>query len=233
MQDRENDRIAAAVPVEAEDGAARARKGRRKKGKAKKSFLREVMEWIESLAAAVVIVLIITNFLFTLIRVDGKSMYPTLDNGERLFVTVADVKFAGAIHRDDVVICHYPGRTSKFLGIITQPTLFVKRVVAVPGDTVYRKGGVNYVVYTNDAGETVTEALDADVLHYGADYDPVTLGKNEYFVVGDNRGNSHDSRDWNGWDYDASNDVGPITLDMIVGHVRSVIWPLGAIRGVK
>ena len=62
------------------------------------------------------------------------------------------------------------------------------------------------------------------------DYDPYVLGENEYFVVGDNRYNSHDSRDWK--DDDPDMDVGPITKDMIVGHVRQVIWPLGNWRAV-
>ena len=91
---------------------------------------------------------------------------------------------------------------------------------------------------TNEAGETieVDEMLDE---RYGAyfpngssdDYEPYTLGENEYFVVGDNRYNSHDSRDWN--DAQPNRDVGPITDDMIVGRVRSVIWPLSSIRTVK
>lgn len=199
------------------------------KKKRKKSFWREVGEWAASLLAAVVIVLLIQNFLFTLIRVDGNSMYDTLLNGERLFVTVADVKFGSGVDRGAVVICHYPNRGR---------TYFVKRVVAVPGDTVYRENGVTHVVYEteNDGGETVTvdEPLDAEFVSvfYNPenDYEPYVLGEDEYFVVGDNRGNSHDSRDWN--DSDPSKDVGPITKDMIVGRVRYVIWPLSEIRSV-
>lgn len=199
------------------------------KKKRKKSFWREVGEWAASLLAAVVVVLLIQNFLFTLIRVDGNSMYDTLLNGERLFVTVADVKFGSGVDRGAVVICHYPNRGR---------TYFVKRVVAVPGDTVYRENGVTHVVYEteNGGGDTVTvdEPLDAEFVSvfYNPenDYEPYVLGEDEYFVVGDNRGNSHDSRDWN--DSDPSKDVGPITKDMIVGRVRYVIWPLSEIRSV-
>ena len=128
-----------------------------------------------------------------------------------------------------MVICHYPNRGR---------TYFVKRVVAVPGDTVYRENGVTHVVYEteNGGGETVAvdEPLDAEFVSvfYNPenDYEPYVLGEDEYFVVGDNRGNSHDSRDWN--DSDPSKDVGPITKDMIVGRVRCVIWPLSEIRSV-
>lgn len=197
--------------------------------KEKKSFWQEVREWIVSLVAAVVIVLFLQNFVFTLIRVDGSSMNSTLLDGERLFVTVFDAKF-GDVNRGDVVICHYPNRGRTF---------FVKRVVAEPGDMVYRSMGVTHVVYetTDENGEiiTVDEALDAQYVSIffnpENDYEPYTLGEEEYFVVGDNRGNSHDSRDWN--DSDPSRDVGPITKDMITGHVRYVLWPLSEIRAVE
>ena len=188
--------------------------------KRKKSFRRELGEWISSLVTAVVVVLLLQSFLFTLIRVDGDSMNPTLLDKERLFVTVYDVKF-GEIERGDVVICRYPdrGRTS-----------FVKRVVALPGDTVYRADNVTHVVYETADG-SVDEALDEGTPFSDPDYAPYVLGENEYFVVGDNRYYSHDSRDWN--DNDPSRDVGPITRDMITGHVRSVIWPPSAIRTVE
>ena len=194
----------------------------------KKKVWKEIREWIVSLAVALLAVMVIRMFLFTLIRVDGHSMDPTLADGERLFVTVADVKF-GDVERGDVVICHYPNRGW---------TNFVKRVVAVPGDTVYRENGVTHVVYsvkTAVGTEIYDEELDPSkgyiLLGAGPDYEPYVLDEDEYFVEGDNRYNSHDSRDWN--DTSPSNDVGPITKDMIVGHVRHVIWPLGSIREVK
>ncbi len=196
--------------------------------KKKKSFWQELREWIFSLIAALAIVLVLQNFAFTLIRVDGASMNPTLVDCERLFVTVYDVKF-GDVERGDVVICHYPNRGRTF---------FVKRVVAVPGDTVYRYMGVTHVVYetTDENGQTITvdEPLDNQYVsifyNLNNDYEAYTLGADEYFVVGDNRGNSHDSRDWN--DSDPSRDVGPITKDMITGHVRCVFWPLNEIRPI-
>ena len=211
------------------ENAIEEEKDTRKGKKQKKSFWRELGEWVVSLAAAVVIVLIIQNFLFTLIRVDGDSMNTTLWDGERLFVTVADVKF-GTVDRDSVVICHYPNRGRTF---------FVKRLVGLPGDTVYRENGVTHIVYetVDENGETITvdNPLDAEFvsIFYNPDndYEPYVLADDEYFVVGDNRGNSHDSRDWN--DSDASRDVGPITKDMLVGRVRCVIWPFDSIRGVE
>ena len=194
----------------------------------KKRILKEIREWIVSIAVALLVVALLRAFVFTLIRVDGESMQPTLLNGERLFVTVYDAKF-GSVERGDVIICHYPNRGRDH---------FVKRVVGIPGDSVYRENGVTHVVYTvqTEAGAEIRdEALDPNTAvspyRFSPDYAAYVLGADEYFVVGDNRGNSHDSRDWN--DTDPSRAVGPITKDMITGHVRTVIWPLNEIRTVE
>ena len=206
--------------------------GKKGKQKVKKSWKQELKEWIVALGTAIIIVVIIQSFLFRIIRVDGQSMETTLHDGERLFVNVMEVKFKDSIPRDSIVICNYPNRYTSVLGIRFK-TYFVKRLVGVPGDTVYRENGVTHVVYTDEGGNEVDEALDDRfALYYIAgspdDYAPYTLGEDEYFAVGDNRYDSHDSRDWN--DSDDANDVGPITKDMVVGRVREVIWPLSAIR---
>lgn len=197
-----------------EDQQAQADADAERRAKLKQTAKKEIREWIVALVSALVVVLLVRAFLFTVIRVDGSSMYPTLINDERLFVTVADVKL-GYVERGDVVICHYPNRGR---------TYFVKRVVGVPGDKVCRYNGVTYV-----NGEPLDPLGLAAEARY--DYDEYTLGEDEYFCVGDNRYDSHDSRDWN--DGDVSRDVGPISGDMLVGKVRHVIWPLNAIRAVE
>lgn len=207
----------------------------KKNKKVKKTWLQELKEWVWALVSAIVIVVVLQSFLFCIIRVEGQSMETTLHDGERLFVNVAEVKFQKDIERNSIVICHYPNRTNKLLGIIPVKTNFVKRLVAVPGDVVYRENGVTHVVYEED-GQEVDVALDERYAMYylnGSpdDYEPYTLGEDEYFAVGDNRYNSHDSRDWR--DSDNANDVGPITKDMVVGRVREVIWPLNNIRAAK
>ena len=224
MEDRQN--------VNLEQPEENANKGKKK---VKKTWQQELKEWVVALGTAVLIVLVLQSFLFRIIRVDGESMESTLHDGERLFVNVATVKFNKSIPRDSIVICNYPNRYTKVLGVKFN-TYFVKRLVGVPGDTIYRKNGVTHVVYTDDDGQTVDEALDDRYALYfinGSpdDYDNYVLGEDEYFAVGDNRYNSHDSRDWN--DSDDSNDVGPITKDMVVGRVQEVIWPLNHIRATK
>ena len=195
------------------------------KVKPKIDWKKELREWVVSIAVALLVVFIIRNFLFEIIRVDGDSMYDTLHNNERLYVDVLNVRLHG-VERGNIVICHYPNRGA---------TNFVKRCVGVPGDVIYRENQVTHVVYEKD-GQQVDEMLDE---RYGSyfpggssdDYEPYTLGENEYFVVGDNRYNSHDSRDWN--DSQPNGDVGPITGDMIVGRVRNVIWPLSRFQSVE
>ena len=212
------------VNEEQAEAPVKGKKG--KKGKEKKDWKTELREWVVALGVALIVVFVIQSFLFRIIRVDGQSMETTLHNGERLFVNVAEVKFSEIVPRNSIVICHYPNR-----GL----TYFVKRVVAIPGDTVYRENGVTHVVYDQD-GETFDVPLDERLgLYYLSgspdDYEPYTLGDDEYFCVGDNRYNSHDSRDWN--DSDDSNDVGPISKKMIIGRVREVIWPLNSIRAAE
>ena len=220
----------------------------------------EIKDWGLSILIAVVAVMLLKTFIGIPIRVDGHSMDSTLGDGERLLVTAYDVNIYNGLEKGDVVICHYPGRTTERLGFITLRTDFVKRIVGMPGDTVKRVKGVTYingkaldprggrsVSYTYEKAEDGTLTYFAngrpidiayeDTLRYNFDYE-YTLGKDEYFVVGDNRYNSHDSRAWNGPDLyyyqtnDPSGHVGPVKKDDITGHVRAVIWPLDLIRGI-
>lgn len=176
-----------------------------KKEKVKKTPAQEIREWIVTLAAAIVIALVVREFIFEPVRVDGSSMANTLVDGEVMFVTKPEY-FMGDPERFDVVICHYPDRGN---------TNFVKRVVGIPGDTVEIKNGYLYV-----NGEMYEEPY----ITHRPDYTlaPYTVPEGMYFVLGDNRSNSNDSHL-----------VGPISRDMIVGHVRSVILPLDNWRTIE
>ena len=173
---------------------------------------KEIREWLISLATAVVVVMLIRTFLFTIIRVDGPSMSDTLLDGDKLFVTVADMKANGP-DRFDVVICKYPGRRDNY----------VKRVIGLPGETLEVKKGVLYI-----DGEAIEEPFLSDLRTERFDkisnnFGPIVIGEGEYFVMGDNRDNSNDSRN-----------VGVITEEMVIGKVRQIIWPLnrfGAVAG--
>ena len=195
-----------------------------KKDKPKKTLKQEILSWVYTLAAALVIVIIIRTFFFEPIRVDGQSMCNTLQDGDVVLVTKPEY-WDGEYTRGDVIICRYPNRNEKssfslggsFELTFTNHTLFVKRLVGLPGDKVEFRSGVLYI---ND--EMVDESAIDVYIPSSRSYGPRTLGADEYFVVGDNRGNSNDSRA-----------VGPISEDMIVGHVSLVLWPLSNFGTVK
>lgn len=186
-----------------------------KKGKEKKpvNVKKEILSWILTLGAAVIIALVIRTFLFEPVRVDGHSMDDTLANGEIMFVTKPEY-LTGDPQPGDVVICHYPDRGN---------TNFVKRVVGVPGDTLMF---VDNVLIRN--GEVVDEPyLTPSRNQNGFSMLPITLGENEYFVCGDNRDNSHDCRNLTNGVPEA------ITRDMILGHVRYVVYPFSDARSIN
>lgn len=188
--------------------------------KEKKSFGKELLSWIVTLGMAVIIAFTIRTFLFEPIRVDGESMCDTLQDGEIMLVTKPEYLF-GDPQVGDVVVCHYPERGN---------TNFVKRVIGVPGDTLTIENGV---VYRN--GEAVEEPYLTPSRNQGSYYDitePFVLGDDEYFVCGDNRDNSHDSRNYYtlGW---GQYQPAAVTRDMIKGHVRWVVFPFGNARGIE
>ena len=133
------------------------------------------------------------------------DMYGTLVDGEIMLVTKPEY-LLGDPQRFDVVICHYPNRGN---------TNFVKRVVGLPGDTVAVKDGYLYV-----NGEKYEEEYLVNRPNYTlADY---VVPEGMYFVLGDNRSNSNDRHL-----------IGPISRDMIIGHVRQVVFPFSGWRAVE
>lgn len=190
-------------PVTPENSTQPAKRGQ--KEKPKKTLKREIFEWVVTIAAAVLIAFVIRTFLFEPVRVDGGSMLETLQDGEIMFVTKYDYLTSGP-ERFDVVICHYPNRGS---------TNFVKRVVGLPGDTVEIRGGYLYV-----NGERYEE----DYIEHRpyADFAAYTVPEGYYFVMGDNRANSYDSRQ-----------EGTLPRSMIVGRVMAVCFPFDEARWIE
>lgn len=174
--------------------------------KEKKTVGQEIMEWVRAIAVALIAALLIRTFVFSMVRVDGASMLETLQHGDIMFVTMFD-RFFGDYERGEVVICNYPNAKG----------YRVKRVIGLPGDTVEIRGKETYI-----NGELLQEEY---VEHLPmTDYGPVTLGEEEYFLMGDNRTVSKDSR---------NGDVGPIVQGEIRGVVRAVVFPFSDIRTVK
>lgn len=141
-------------------------------------------------------------------RIHGGSMLPTLKNRDWTLVWRLPCRVRGP-RRQEVVICHYPGRRTKWCRWI--PQAFVKRVIGLPGDTLEVIEGVLHI-----NGEPLDEPyLDPLRCRYLRERPPRTLGPEEYFVMGDNRDRSNDSRS-----------VGPIRKRDIRGRVVCVLLPL-------
>lgn len=149
-------------------------------------FLVVMKEFIKSFVVSLVIVFVLTFFVIRPVRVDGHSMDPTLVNHDIGFSNVLGLNF-GNISRFDILVV-YLEKSDKFL---------VKRVIGLPGDTVeYREDRL----YIN--GEYVEEPFIAESPHrvpnteFTLDFGPYVVGENEYFLLGDNRNHSSDSRDY-------------------------------------
>ena len=162
-------------------------------------FGEELRSWVVSIAGAIILALIIRTFIVELYVVDGPSMRPTLQHEERLVVN----KFIYRVRspeRGEIIIFRYPRDPSRD---------FIKRVIAVGGDTVEIKDGR---VYVND--EIIRE--DYIMEKTRTEYPKVTVPEGTLFVCGDNRDNSLDSR---------SADVGFLPLENVKGKAMLVFWP--------
>lgn len=165
----------------------------------KKSLGNVLWEYLKSFLLAVVIALIIRTFLFQITEVYGQSMYPTLHDHDRLF-TNKIVYSLGIPKRGDIVILDAPDRPGAY---------YVKRIIAVEDDHLQI---INGIVYVNEEPQS-EPYINGD--YTDGDIDTV-VPPGTVFVMGDNRGNSHDSR---------SPEVSFIPVDDIEGKAIFRIWP--------
>ena len=159
------------------------RRSRRKPQEEEFSWKKEIISWIQIIVAAVVIALVLNNFIIANSRVPTGSMENTIMShsrviGSRLAYLNSDPK------RGDVVIFHFPDD-------ITGKTYYVKRVIGLPGETVTIIDGK---VYINDSAEPLDEPYLKEPME--GSYGPYTVPEGCYFMLGDNRNNSLDARFW-------------------------------------
>lgn len=164
------------------------------------------MSWLTELLVSLALVLPLRLYVLNLARIKGRSMLPTLRDKD--FALVWRLCYLlRAPRRGEVVICHYPGRKMKLLPFL--PQAMVKRVIGIPGDTVEWQEGVLLL-----NGEPLKEPyLDPARCCLLRTRSPRTLGPDEYYVLGDNRDASNDSRS-----------VGPLRRRAIQGRVIALIW---------
>lgn len=163
-------------------------------------FWRETRIWLLDLVVAVALAIFIVVFLYEPINVEGTSMAPGIANGERLFINKFVYHFE-RIHRGDVVVFWYPLDPSKS---------FIKRVVGLPGESVQIRRGR---VYVN--GRKLEEPYVLPRYRDDTSYAPVRVPPGEYYVLGDHRDDSNDSRMF-----------GPVPRRYIYGKAVFAYWPM-------
>jgi signal peptidase I len=161
----------------------------------------ELVAWLKTLASAAVYATLIVTFVFQVARVEGYSMQPTLQDNDRLIVNKLAYRL-GDPKIGDIVMLYSPLEPDKAL---------VKRVIGQPGDRVRIVGGR---VYRNEA--LLDDSFVAPAFRSHDDWGPQVIPEGYYFVMGDHRNNSSDSRSW-----------GYVPKRYIAGKVQARWWPLG------
>jgi len=161
---------------------------------------RELRTWTRDLAVALGLALVIIIFLYQPVKVEGTSMAPLLSDQERIFINKFVYRFE-PIERGDVVVFWYP---------LDRTKSFIKRVVGLPGETIEIRGGHLFI----DGTELMEPYVPARYLD-GSNYGPRVIPPGEYFVMGDHRDSSNDSRVF-----------GPVPRQLIYGKAVFAYWPV-------
>ena len=161
---------------------------------------KEIRVWSRDLLIAIGLALVIIVFLYQPVKVEGTSMAPLLSDQERIFINKFVYRFE-PIQRGDVVVFWYPLDHSKS---------FIKRVVGLPGETVEIRQGVLYV-----NSKSIPEPYVPPQYEDQSDFGPVRVPKDSFFVLGDHRISSNDSRVF-----------GPVSSRYIYGRAVFAYWPV-------
>ena len=171
-----------------------------------KGIVKELLGWIVYIAIIIGLTWLIITFVGQRTRVSGHSMEATLHDGDNLIVDKLSYHFREP-KRFEIIVFPYRHKEN---------TYYIKRIIGLPGETVQVKDGY---VYIN--GEKLDENYGLEVMEdAGIAAEPIELGEDEYFVLGDNRNHSSDSRDPS---------VGILHRDELIGRAWVRIWPLDSI----
>ena len=155
--------------------------------------------WMRDVLVSVAASFMIITFLYQPVRVEGTSMQPELRDQDRLFINKFAYRFEN-ISRGDVVVFHYPRDPEKS---------YIKLVIALPGDTLRIDDGR---VYVN--GQRIEESYVPRRYRDGRSMPEIVIPQGDYFVMGDHRSISSDSRDF-----------GPVDRQLIYGKAAFIYWP--------
>lgn len=185
-------------------------KKKREEEKQEKGVIRELLGWVVYIAFIVAVSFLILTFVGQRTKVDGQSMETTLYNGDNLWVDKLSFRFREP-ERYEIIVFPYKYKEN---------TYYIKRIIGLPGETVQVQDGY---VYIN--GEKLDEHYGNELMKDpGIAASPIILGDDEYFVLGDNRNHSSDSR---------SESVGVIKREDLVGRAWVRIWPLDRIGVIR
>ncbi len=174
-----------------------------------RSILSVLLAWLRDLALSVVIAVIVIVFIYQPVKVEGTSMMPGLVDQERIFVNKFMYRFGiGDIHRGDLVVFWYP---------IDQTKSYIKRIIGLPGDVVSIHRGMLSI-----NGQRVEEGYVPEEFRDTYSMPSRTVEPGHYFVLGDHRNSSNDSRNW-----------GSVPRECIYGKAVFVYWPLEKIGPVR
>lgn len=176
-----------------------------------RNFLSFVWEVAKIIIIALVIVLPIRYFLFQPFFVKGQSMEPNFEDGDYLIIDELSYNFRDP-GRGEVIVFKYPNDPSQ---------RYIKRIIGLPGETVEIQGG-RITIYNEEGSVALEESEYLPVSIYTNGDLRVSLRENEYFVMGDNRGASSDSRRW-----------GTLPEDYIIGQVFLRAWPVSALAKIS
>ncbi len=170
---------------------------------------REAGAWARDLLLSVLIALAVILFLYQPVKVEGTSMMPALEDQERVFINKFLYRFRlGEVERGDTVVFWFPGDPSKS---------YIKRVVGLPGDKVEVRDGT---VWLN--GKPLKEPYVPAEYQDHVSMAPLTVPADHYFVLGDHRSSSNDSRSW-----------GPVPRAAIYGKAVFSYWPVAKMGMVR
>ncbi|MES2416260.1 MAG: signal peptidase I [Patescibacteria group bacterium] len=172
----------------------------------KQTFKESFWELVRFALIAIAIVLPVRIFIAQPFIVSGSSMVPTFQNGQYLIVDEISYRFEDP-KRGDVIVFRYPNDTKKF---------FIKRIIGLPGETVDVKK--EETIITNKENPNGFVLDQSYVVNHSQDNAHKVLGSDEYFVMGDNRSGSSDSRYW-----------GPVQKKLLVGRAFLRLFPVNQI----
>lgn len=158
----------------------------------------EWLEWVKALIFAIILAFIIKTFVFATSIVEGESMEPTLQSGERVIFNKI-IYILGEPSRGDIVIIQHPNKN------------YVKRVIGLPGETISMK---NHILYIDDV-EYDQSFITEEAKNHTGNFGPIKIPDDSYFVMGDHRAISKDSR----------NGLGFIDREDIIGRSEFIIYP--------